>query len=260
MQRVFNIMLAALFILLSLSTMIISAADVTCIKDNYCRCTLSDNSYYYDLEPMLKGVAPPFFKLNGENVTYFYDPCRSFSKTGTLSECTNAALCSEKLDDIYQNLGIHDTSEFRYTPDGASVKLKLLYHNGMSGADQINATVWLTCRTGGISSLVLKSSTPTYYLFELFSPFACQKAVPIPPSQLTAGGVLCIMFVVLVTVYFGGGFIYLFCFKYESGLKAVPHHEFWSSLPGLVKDGFLFSISCGGSKRMQQSGPQYDQI
>lgn len=76
---------------------------------------------------------------------------------------------------------------------------------GMSGADQINATVWLTCRTGGISSLVLKSSTPTYYLFELFSPFACQKAVPIPPSQLTAGGVLCIMFVVLVTVYFGGG-------------------------------------------------------
>ena len=131
MQRVFNIMLAALFILLSLSTKIISAAEVTCIKDNYCRCTLSDNSYYYDLEPMLKGVAPPFFKLNGANVTYFYDPCRSFSMTGTLSECTNAALCSEKLnDDIYQNLGIHDTSEFRYTPDGASVKLKLLYHNG----------------------------------------------------------------------------------------------------------------------------------
>ncbi|XP_054770151.2 cation-dependent mannose-6-phosphate receptor-like [Lytechinus pictus] len=250
---------AIILILLSVSTKIINAAEITCTKETNCRCTLSDNSLYYDLEPMVTGVPPPFFNKYVTNVTYLYDPCRSFSETGVLSECTDAALCSERLGDIYQNLGIHSTSEFHYTPDGGSVKLKLVYHNGKSGAYQINSTVWLTCRTNGISYLELKSYSPTYYLFELFSPFACPKPVP-PSSSLSAGGILCILFVVFVTVYFVGGFIYLFFFKYESGTNAIPHHEFWSSLPGLIKDGFLFLISCGHSNKMQSSGPQYDQI
>jgi len=42
-------------------------------------------------------------------------------------------------------------------------------------------------------------------------------------------------------LYVGGGFYYNTKTKGAEGIQAVPHLEFWKTMPGLVKDGVTFS-------------------
>ncbi|XP_071508229.1 cation-dependent mannose-6-phosphate receptor-like [Diadema antillarum] len=255
---------AVFFTLLSLVSILTVDAQVVCQKETNCRCTLSDNSGYYDLGPMVEGTAAPFFTIipaETPTVTYMYDPCRDFSKVSPSSQCNDVAVCKES-DNVYSNLGIHSTSSFIYIPD-TSTPMRIVYHNGKSGNESVNTTVQLYCDDTGISQLLFRQSTKSVYLFQLRSPFACLK--PVSTSKgLTPGGIICIIFVVVVFVYFVGGFIYLFFFKFESGTKTIPHYEFWSSLPGLIRDGFVYICTCicGDERRMPttSSGPTYESI
>lgn len=73
-----------------------------------------------------------------------------------------------------------------------------------------------------------------------------------PPAQpstssdsLTAGSVLLIVFFCLLAVYVLGGMVW----NYRAGATGtdlLPHASFWKSVPGLIKDGVRFTVSCGG--------------
>ena len=50
-----------------------------------------------------------------------------------------------------------------------------------------------------------------------------------------------ILFFVGGALYAGGGFYYNTRTKGATGMEAIPNLEFWQTIPGLVKDGVVFS-------------------
>jgi len=59
---------------------------------------------------------------------------------------------------------------------------------------------------------------------------------------LSGGSLFLILFLgVALPVYLGGGWYYNHKYKELQGVEAVPQIEYWRQLPGLVKDGCIFS-------------------
>jgi len=56
-------------------------------------------------------------------------------------------------------------------------------------------------------------------------------------KPISFGSVNIIIFFVIMSLYFVGGFLYMKLVKGRTGGEAVPHVEFWSDLPDLVIDG-----------------------
>ena len=63
-------------------------------------------------------------------------------------------------------------------------------------------------------------------------------------SGLSGGSLFLILLLgVAVPIYLGGGYFYNFKYTEKRGIEAVPQIEYWRQLPGLVKDGCLFSYA-----------------
>lgn len=73
--------------------------------------------------------------------------------------------------------------------------------------------------------------------------FAWQEEKNNPKKGVSGGDVILIIFfcgVLLPYLVFGALFM-----KYRrgaSGLDLIPNREFWMEVPGLIKDGFMFTI------------------
>lgn len=85
------------------------------------------------------------------------------------------------------------------------------------------------------------------YELDINSYLACADAKPScggsGASSGTAGWIIVGLVIGVAAVYFGGGFAFLHFRQQKQGREAIPHVEFWASLPGLVKDGCSFCIS-----------------
>ncbi|KAK0070612.1 hypothetical protein PV326_002301, partial [Microctonus aethiopoides] len=60
---------------------------------------------------------------------------------------------------------------------------------------------------------------------------------------LSTGSVLVILLCVFSSLYFIGGAVALKVFRGAVGLELIPNYDFWSDLPGLVRDGVAFTFS-----------------
>lgn len=60
---------------------------------------------------------------------------------------------------------------------------------------------------------------------------------------LSGGWIFVIIVLVCAFVYFVGGFIYKTRQKGTSGMESIPNIDFWRQVPGLVKDGAIFTWS-----------------
>jgi len=60
---------------------------------------------------------------------------------------------------------------------------------------------------------------------------------------LSGGSVFLIILVVVIPIYIAAGFVYKMKVKGTTGMESCPNIEFWREIPGLVKDGFRFTIS-----------------
>ena len=58
------------------------------------------------------------------------------------------------------------------------------------------------------------------------------------------GGIGGVIFIIIVlagsSVYFAGGFIFNWKVKHLEGRERIPHLDFWTGLPGLIKEGVRF--------------------
>ncbi|XP_041369862.1 uncharacterized protein LOC121383826 [Gigantopelta aegis] len=87
---------------------------------------------------------------------------------------------------------------------------------------------------------------------------ACVTFIPVTRStELSAGTVLVIILFVVMFVYFVFGTMWNMGCKGARGLEAVPNYDFWTDLPVLVADGFLFTFRCG---RLDSTGTTYESI
>jgi Autophagy-related protein 27 len=73
-----------------------------------------------------------------------------------------------------------------------------------------------------------------HFTLQWITPYAC------PVGGISAGSVILIVLLCVVFLYFVGGAVFMKFVRKAEGLEIVPHIEFWTSLPGLVKDGCLF--------------------
>lgn len=79
-------------------------------------------------------------------------------------------------------------------------------------------------------------------------PFSGACTPEAPAEGLSAGSVLLILFFIALLVYLVGGIL----INHNNGARGwemVPHHQFWSELPGLCVDGCVFFvkyITCQG--------------
>ena len=60
---------------------------------------------------------------------------------------------------------------------------------------------------------------------------------------LDAGGVLLLVFFFSALAYLAAGMAINY---HKTSVPRIPHAEFWTSIPGLVSDGFAFTFSCFG--------------
>lgn len=226
--------------------------------DSHCVCIL-DGGRTYDLRNMVKGKTEPFFRTKGEsaNVTYYYDPCRAFS----LDEdtCFNVAICrveNQTTSSTYENLGTFKNMVYNY--DGSAGDLLTLEYP--TDVSMGNTEVVLECNENYEDpEFQVGQKHGDRYTFIIFSSFMCDQPVQPTSSGISFGTFLCITVPIVFFCYFAFGFLYLFFVKHESWQNAVPHHQFWFSLPGLIKDGALFVWNSTIGK-LQGSSSGYDQI
>lgn len=84
---------------------------------------------------------------------------------------------------------------------------------------------------------------------------------PIKPTSsngLSTGSILLIILLVIVVVYLIGGILINWKFRHLHGVEIIPNYSFWSELPGLTKDGIIFSFK--KLRRLCSNSNSYNQI
>ncbi|KAK3600824.1 hypothetical protein CHS0354_020506 [Potamilus streckersoni] len=102
--------------------------------------------------------------------------------------------------------------------------------------------VVLMCNPGGKDELAvfgeIEAPTPTYRYY-LSSPSSCYKT----EGSLSAGSVLLIVFTCLLVTYLIVGISYQKLVRKSTGKDLCPNYNLWSTIPGCIKDGFIFVVN-----------------
>jgi len=135
------------------------------------------------------------------------------------------------------------------------------------------ATIQFICQLTGTPTLTMVNdpnlqgcSVAPGYVFQYTTPLACPGYQPpeitVTTSVSVSGGwIFIIILCVVFPIYFIAGFIYGWKVKGQTGGEACPNIGFWRNLPGLMKDGTVFTVnkikSCCGGKG---GGAGYDAL
>ncbi len=232
--------LLPLLLLAATTTALAELAPSNCVAHG---CTMHCGDTTYDLTPFVKNMpaAGYYSAIDPQNDLYYFTPCAPISKV----TCQASAISGPA---ALQNFGAQPPqmqSDCAATGSFASQKCTSL-SNGTKGS---GVACSYTGGDGGRSQTITYScakhfTTPTAtqnfltYSISIAGPAAC-------PGGASGGGswgtLFLIIFLVVVVVYFGGGFAYNYKVRELRGTEAVPQFEQWKMLPGLVKDGCIFS-------------------
>ncbi|XP_078394466.1 cation-dependent mannose-6-phosphate receptor [Cetorhinus maximus] len=130
---------------------------------------------------------------------------------------------------------------------GGSDWIILIYGDGdqylnFCSKERRKGMVMISCNPkvlGAAFSAVLEERrkfSDCFYLFELDSSVAC----PTVPHRLSPGSILIILFLVLLTVYILGGFLYQRLVLRAKGMEQFPNYYFWQEIGNLTADGCDF--------------------
>jgi len=235
---------------------------------NFTYIDTANNNKVYDFD--LTGAK----KTSGDN--FYQNTDNSYDYDMTVCDITNAeSTCAGKYGSVCQyqkgtKTYVAAISAWGKSPDPTwSIQSttnpdqgpKLSSTNGdpicflTTGQTTRKAQISFTCDTSVASgTFVSISEDTTSCTFNIVfkSKHACAKGSAAAGSSSSDEGlggsdVFVIILVVVLFVYFAGGYIYNSKVKGTSGMESLPNHEFWTSLPGLVSDGFKFVK--GGCKK-----------
>ncbi|XP_071821008.1 uncharacterized protein [Apostichopus japonicus] len=235
-----------LLILLSLlitGTLVVSGTvkpKVICepVANSHCACTLDNNEGTFDLQGLVDDTVIPRFSASKGNVTYMYDPCREFS----YGDCSDVAACAVSNGVTPETTIAVFNKEMIYDYDDTNgPQLTMRYTNGENPL--IKTSVLFFCGKASDEDAVLQVilESPNEYSFSWNSSYICNLPILPEVARISFGTFLCIAVPVVFLCYFSFGFLYLFFIKHESWRNAIPHHEFWCDLPGLIKDGATYT-------------------
>lgn len=147
-----------------------------------------------------------------------------------------------------------DQTTITYTAGGNNAPSSVTLNFGSNNQNGVirNGYVKISCSgTDGAWSTRGDSNQGNFYEVDGSGPCAGGSAPPSKPDHNNggddkeggAGGILLIVFFCGLFVYFAGGFVYLSQVKKLEGRERIPNVDFWTSLPGLIKEGGRFCIS-----------------
>ncbi|KAK7109053.1 uncharacterized protein [Littorina saxatilis] len=232
------------------------SAGESCKKLGPCSCQSDKGTI--DLSP-LKG-SPKFQDKKDAKGAYLfsYNPCTPFDEG---KGCKKVSACQISLDKKTQfPTGTQDSASFS---DNGNNNIAITYTATSGDATLRTTIVTLKCdKSGGEDKLDVDGETsPATYTMTLTSSHCCPKSGPSPPSgggggsgTLSIGSVMLIVVLALLVVYVAAGVGIQKGVRKASGKETFPNYTFWSSLPGFIKDGMIFT--CSRCKR----GSSYDQI
>lgn len=184
------------------------------------------------------------FAIQDNSYNYKFKPC------GIVNECkvpgsTDTATVCQIPNGTSQGFDLGDSNTATFSGNPETNNLVLKYTTSVRQT-QIN----IFCARNEEGKLVSVKENPiTYYTFELQTRHACigPEPEPQPPShKISLGSVLLIIFFVVLGVYFIAGMVFLKFVRGAQGTEMIPNYDFWTSLPGYIKDGVLFT--CRGCK------------
>ncbi|KAK7488279.1 hypothetical protein BaRGS_00020438 [Batillaria attramentaria] len=223
-----------------------------CTKTGPCSCEGPEGSI--DLSP-LDGKGSPKYKDQpdqlGSGYLFSWNPCSAFSEA---SGCNSVSACQMASDQSASyTLGTQDTADF--VTDATTGDLNLQY-TASDGTSTRTTIVTLVCdqTIPDGTLLVVGEATTLTYNFVLSSIHCCPSSGPGPgpgpnggsgDGGLSIGSILVIAFVSLLVVYAVAGVVIQVFLRKASGKERIPNYSIWSAIPGLVKDGFVFTFTLG---------------
>ncbi|XP_050668856.1 cation-dependent mannose-6-phosphate receptor-like [Leptidea sinapis] len=239
---------------ITFNTNIVSAQDV-CVKKGPCSCEFS-NGTGINLSPLANAAfySTNTFDLKSEGTqyelsTYYYHPCIDakpvVNSTKTTDSCGIPLAICRQVDTfnfnkiisgyvtdggIYEYMGSSNFSQF--SSDGKSI----IYMNPPS-----STIVMLVCAQTDGELNVISLSDPQKIVLSFYSRYAC--LTQIEELSRSLGSTLLIIFFSCVIFYIVLGVCVNKLLRGATGLEVVPNLAFWTDLPNLVKDGWVFTLN-----------------
>ncbi|KAK3794682.1 hypothetical protein RRG08_056698 [Elysia crispata] len=169
---------------------------------------------------------------------YHWNPCKDFQMGTINSACIQHLPAGDDYD-----CGSHDTTKTSVEEGNAVFQL-------VSGDLARLSKITCICKKNAVDVFSFEGEFPPgTYDMQLSGDSCCPGAAP-PSSDssgddLSPGSILLIIFLVAVVLYLIVGVVVQTAIRKARGKESLPNVIFWSALPGLIKDGFLFTFSCG---------------
>jgi len=139
--------------------------------------------------------------------------------------------------------------------DSGSGGVAIKYSNGQvcsTGGEKFSLTLKIPCGTAKRQSGTFNDGLdPKKFVVEQDSASGCEYTITFPAIEdgcpgsghgSNWGWIFITLLLVTIALYFGIGIFFRIKKLGYSGRDAIPHLEFWESLPGLVVDGVKFTI------------------
>lgn len=218
-----------------------------------CDFTLSDG-YSVDLTPMAKSSGPDYKYSDDFGNNYFANICAEIKNECSGEKKAIAAVSNAqspcKVLGRQAPLGILEgpTVDFLDSSDPNN-GVSMTYSGGdlctIIGFIDTEVEYRISCDPNVVNQLKRAYSTsPCSYVFEFSSMFGC----PIPPLNINpepqSNGKTCLLIILLGLLgYFIIGTAYNKLKHQQSLHDSIPNKDFWTDLPGLIRDGFGFSLN-----------------
>ncbi|XP_048247816.1 uncharacterized protein LOC125377817 [Haliotis rufescens] len=229
-----------------------------CKKTTACSC-MGDNGMI-DLSPLASNGGARFKDISATSGDQFsWNPCKPFTEKG----CKNVAACQIQNANppAYFSIGTQDSAKFQVNKGALTLTYSADTFLGTGPELAPNflrsAIITLVCDKsveGTLKAVGEKPAKSGKYLMTLTSKYACESTggtVTVTYS-LSVGSILVIAVVVLSVVYAVGGVSIQKFVRKAEGKEIIPNLNFWSSIPGLIKGGVLFTVRCGKVSRYDQ--------
>jgi len=207
-------------------------------------CTYKTDRGTFDLSPLgaqEKSFTVPSSDPGRSNVLYYFSICGNTADTSDCGSQIPTNVCAiqflEGLDSCY-DIGVWDSSgKLTSNTDGFSLE----FDNGSKDLCNFarSITFIFKCSEGEpYGSMIATELQDCIYQVTIPTMYVCDDAAISVSDDLSVGSIILIVLLVLITVYFIGGFGFNSYKGSARGLQALPHASFWcTQLPFWVKTG-----------------------
>ncbi|XP_028414025.1 uncharacterized protein LOC114536938 isoform X2 [Dendronephthya gigantea] len=215
-------------------TTCINAESYHCKKVE-CGCEYTFNGTTYKIS--LEGISKKNKKVTVGYWTYYINPCYGFSVSD--AHCDDVRVCQAAGDGSFplakdiNNYGEYDAAKKSVTVNYSPVTYQ-----------DKQRTVQLIVIEASEAPPDVEIDGLTFKITMKSPSLAPHKVQPSSnqgkKGNLSTGSILVITFFVVLVIYLVSGALFMKYRRGATGKEIVPNVDFWSSIPGLVKDGCVF--------------------